>query len=574
MIPRRAVCGALVLLGLSLGLCAHAQENTDYIPGRPWTAVIPDPDKVDWTSPDRPGYRYRGMLPQHQRFYDLVQAKRARGEELSDADRRFIGYLVAARRWPEGPTPNAFWRAFLCYLREQPTDELNLAQRLMLWEALSRGLVPMDMPQDEQTRNVIAYLHSEPFRARNWFERAFGRVEPWMDYSMAQQGYDLREGGPGAGVFPPTGDFNGLVIRYNFSGVTLGEPTDKEGFTTSRSYKGTVGPGTVTISGSGSMRGGWSATLRVYVSIGAAQIDEEFSFDAPGSKDFSYTVQVPPDAVGGQISIRLTGLYSTAGAGSTQVTRGLAVSASLEPSAEAVAAQRDRADAEWRAQVEQTLRELGYEETPAGREVREMREALAGGDAAWREYCARKDAQMRGEKTEAESEFDELRRLTQASEQEWEAYVATQTGDGGQTADGGQTTGGGGPSAGGGGQTAGGGTQTADTRPPDVGGLTVGTGSSGGTTTGTAEHFDQTAQVCGAMNYANLPADSLAVAIWTRDGVELTRSQREIGGTGWVSFSLMTQDAGGLPPGTYTLTIMVGGDVLGRKTFTIGGGMG
>ena len=84
-----------------------------------------------------------------------------------------------------------------------------------------------------------------------------------MDYSMAQQGYDLREGGPGAGVFPPTGDFNGLVIRYNFSGVTLGEPTDKEGFTTSRSYTGTVGPGTVTISGSGSMRGGWSATLRV-----------------------------------------------------------------------------------------------------------------------------------------------------------------------------------------------------------------------------------------------------------------------------------------------------------------------
>jgi hypothetical protein len=33
MIPRRAVCGALLLLGLSLGLCAHAQENTDYMVG-------------------------------------------------------------------------------------------------------------------------------------------------------------------------------------------------------------------------------------------------------------------------------------------------------------------------------------------------------------------------------------------------------------------------------------------------------------------------------------------------------------------------------------------------------------
>ena len=44
MIPMRIVCGALVLLGLSLGLYAHAQGDTDYIPGRPWTAVIPDPD--------------------------------------------------------------------------------------------------------------------------------------------------------------------------------------------------------------------------------------------------------------------------------------------------------------------------------------------------------------------------------------------------------------------------------------------------------------------------------------------------------------------------------------------------
>ena len=75
------------------------------------------------------------------------------------------------------------------------------------------------------------------------------------------------------------------------------------------------------------------------------------------------------------------------------------------------------------------------------------------------------------------------------------------------------------------------------------------------------------------MNYATCP-QTARCRIWTRDGVELTRSQREIGGTGWVSFSLMTQDAGGLPPGTYTLTIMVGGDVLGRKTFTIGGGGG
>ena len=66
---------------------------------------------------------------------------------------------------------------------------------------------------------------------------------------------------------------------------------------------------------------------------------------------------------------RLTG--TTAGAGSTQVTRAWRFPASLEPSARR-RAQRDRADAEWRAQVEQMLRELGYEETPGAR--REMRE--------------------------------------------------------------------------------------------------------------------------------------------------------------------------------------------------------
>ena len=349
----------------------------------PWSLIIADPDELDWSSNNRPGYRFRGMLPMHERFYQYIQAKRARGEELSMVDNAMIRRLQAGRRWPEAPVPNEFWKEFLRYLREQPSLELNLAQRFMLSEALARGLVQMDMPANEDTRRIVQYLNSGPFRARNLFERCAGRVEPWLENYIASTGVDMSGGGGApSGVFPPTGDFNGLVLRYNFSGVTLGEPTDQEGFTTSRRYTGTVGPGTVTISGSGSISKGWSARLRVYASIGATQIDEEFSFESPGGKDFSYTVQVPPDAdlTGGQISIRLTGLYSTAGAGSAQVTRGLAVSARLEPTAEAVAAHREQEDAEWRAQVEKTLQELGYAETPAGRELREMREALAGGD--------------------------------------------------------------------------------------------------------------------------------------------------------------------------------------------------
>lgn len=564
MVASRAVCAVLVLLSLGIGRCVRAQDDTDYIPGRPWTAVIPDPDRVDWTSPDRPGYRYRGMLPQHQRFYELVQAKRARGEELSDADRRFIGYLVAVRRWPEGPRPNAFWRAFLRYLRARTTDELNFAQRLMLWEALSRGLVPMDMPQDERARNVISYLRSEPFRARNWFERTFGRVEPWMDYHLAAQGYDLRDSGAPGNVFP-NDPFNGMQITYNVSGAVLGAPQDSPGFTTGRNFEGTLVPGTLSVSGSVSV-GGYGATLTARVWAGDREdrvkvwIPNE---QGGGRHSYSLSVPVPPGTRSGGFSIRLDGSYAMGGG-----HRGLYVAASLVQGEADAAAERARLDAEWRAQVEKTLRELGYEETPAGREVREMREALAAGEAAWRAYCERKDAQMRGEKTDAERQFDELRRATQGTQEEWDAYVAAHSGGGGQTPPAG------GQGAGGDGQTPAGAGQTVGATLPDVGGLTVGTGSSGGTTTGTADHFDQAAQVCGAMDYTDLPAGSLAVAIWARDGVELTRSQREIGGTGWVSFSLMTQDAGGLPPGTYTLTIMVGDTVLGRKTFTIGAGEG
>ena len=152
--------------------------------------------QVDWTSPDRPGYRYRGCSPAPA-LHDLVQAKRARGEELSDADRRFIGYLVAARRWPEGPTPNASG-APSCAPARAATDELNWAQRLMLWRR-SRGLVPMDMPQDEQTRNVIAYLRSEPFRAQlvRACLRARGTVDGLLD---GPTGLRPARGRPGAGL--------------------------------------------------------------------------------------------------------------------------------------------------------------------------------------------------------------------------------------------------------------------------------------------------------------------------------------------------------------------------------------
>lgn len=529
----------VVLVAMSV-VAASAQ----HVPSGPWTALIPDPDEVDWSNNNRPGYHYRGMLPIHERFYAYIQSKRERGEELSMVDNAMIRRLQALRRWPEPPVPNAFWKEFLRYLREQPTLNLNFAQGMMFSEALARGIIPMDMPQNADMRKAVEYLNSGPFRARNLFERWFGRVEPWMEYYVASSSVDMTPAsGPASGVFPPTGDFNGLVIRYNISGVKLSEPKDTEGFTTKRTYTGTVAPGTVTISGTGSLSKGWDAVLEVYLRIGSASIDEEWTFKAPGSKDFSFTVQVPEDAdltfPAPQFWIRLTGRYSTAGAGSSQTSRGLLVSARLEEDPAATAGRQARADAQWREQVERTLRELGYEQTPAGREVEQMRAALAGGDAAWAAYVDRKQRELGYKETGAEAGFDELEAALAAGGAAWEQYAAAH-----------------------------GGAVTPDL--PDVGGLQVGTGAADGVTTGAADHFPQAGKIAAALRFQDMPAGSTAVAVWTRNGVEVSRSERALGGAnGWVSFSLLSQ-GGGLAPGRYTLTISAGETVLGRKSFTIG----
>lgn len=538
---RTTVAVALLVITCSMAVMAQAAG--------PWSMILPDPDEVDWTSNNRPGYRYRGMEPLHERFYKYIQTKRERGEELSMADNAMIRRLQAARRWPEAPRPNEFWMSFLRYLREQPNAELNFAQSFMLSEAMARGLIHVDLTPSQDARRAMEYLSSGPFRARNWFERCFGRVEPWMDYYLASGGVDMRDGGGAGGTaFPPGGDFNGMRIHYNVSGIALGEYEDRDSFTTTRTYKGTIAPGRVTISGSAAMNKGWDATLRVYIRAGNASADEEWTIKAPGSQDFSVSIDVPPDAdlsfPSPQFFIRLNGRFSTAGAGSTQVGRGLQVAGYLEEDPAARQARHERADAEWREQVERTLRELGYEQTPAGRELEEMRKAIAGGDDAWRAYVDRKQRELGYQDAGPEAGFDELSAALETGGPVWQQYASAH--------------GGGLPPA-----------------PEDIGGLQVGTGTDAGTTTGAADHFPQASKIAAAMTYQNQQPGSVAVAVWTRDGQEVTRSQQTLGGAnGWVSFSLFTDDAGGLQPGRYTLTISVGDTILGRKTFTIGGGVG
>lgn len=318
------------------------------------------------------------------------------------------------------------------------------------------------------------------------------------------------------------------------------------------------------------MQSGWEARLRVFVRAGNVSADEEWTIEAPGTQSFEVSIAVPEGAnltfPTPQFFVRLNGRFSTAGAGSTQVGRGLQVAGNLEECADAGAARRAAADAEWRAEVERTLRELGYQQSPAGREVARMQEAARGGAAAWQEYVDERHLELAAQETEAERDFDRLEQALAAGGDVWDNYVRTGDADAPpsrpplppeETAQ--RPT----PAD----------PQPAD-MPGDIGGLQVGTGGEGGSVIGAANHFDRTDGITGVLHYEDKPDGIVAVAIWERDGNELARGERPIGGTGWVSFSIAMQEGRALPPGTYTLTIVAGDTIIGRKTFTVGGAQG
>lgn len=110
---KRGICISPAILGLtalvmlpSLAAC----QNTNPIQGHPWTYIIPDPDKFDWSSNNRPGYHFAGMSPNQKKFYEYIQAKKAAGQTPSATDEMMIRRMTALRAWPKGPKPNEFWK--------------------------------------------------------------------------------------------------------------------------------------------------------------------------------------------------------------------------------------------------------------------------------------------------------------------------------------------------------------------------------------------------------------------------------------------------------------------------------
>ena len=121
------------------------------------------------------------------------------------------------------------------------------------------------------------------------------------------------------GTFPAQ-PFNGMQITYTVSGANVTGSVDKPDFTTTRTLSGTLGTGTLTVSGS-VLAGGLSADVTVTATAGGKS--ESFRANVKGGENraFSVAVPIPQGATAGSIQISMTGHYNLSGG----QTRGLVV---------------------------------------------------------------------------------------------------------------------------------------------------------------------------------------------------------------------------------------------------------
>ncbi|MBK7397553.1 MAG: hypothetical protein IPJ34_14990 [Myxococcales bacterium] len=135
-----------------------------------------------------------------------------------------------------------------------------------------------------------------------------------------------------AGGTWPTESFNGMQITYQVSGLSLGPPEDKPGFSTVRSYKAKItGPN---VRFSGTVVNTWNddgpkpATVSfVTVSLSAGNVSATKSFDLLGKKarDFDLEVRVPKGAKTASFGVSIAGHYGNG------ENRGLSVGGEAKP---------------------------------------------------------------------------------------------------------------------------------------------------------------------------------------------------------------------------------------------------
>jgi hypothetical protein len=120
-----------------------------------------------------------------------------------------------------------------------------------------------------------------------------------------------------SGTFPDE-PFNGLQITYNVSGARISSPPeDTYNFTTVRRYKGALGDGQLSISGSVKALNGYFADVTMEVWAGDQKQRKTVRVER-SSTDFSLSVRIPTTAASGGFSISCVGHYNAG-------TRGLEV---------------------------------------------------------------------------------------------------------------------------------------------------------------------------------------------------------------------------------------------------------
>lgn len=548
-------CAPVLLIAcfaLSLGLAGSAQAQATtvsqpsiavYEDGHPWTTMIPDPDTVRWQGvQSRPGYRYRGMLPMHERFYEYIQGKRARGERLSWGERSVIESLISARRWPEVPVPGPSAIAFLRYLRGLDRVDLNIAETMMLGQLMRDGLIPTDAPCGRDMRRIVDYLNSGTFEPRNWFERSFGRAEDWLTHTVGTTGADVRPDSArsAAGIVFPEEAFHGLQLQLDVTGVALTLVSEEHNDRWSHiQYGARVPKGAVRLRGMAKLPREGDATLRISTWRFTPGIGPESGRNdgtpVTGGRAFDVTFPMHDTTERASFQIDL----AMGGDGPA----GRMVSLHVDLETEGSTAPSDASIADHQARVAKTLAAMGVQETAVGKELAAMRAALAQGDAGWQRYVDDRLAAMGYDKSPEGEIHYRAGQAMNAGGAEWDAYVQSFQ-----------------PNAA---------SQALGPDLPDEGPVVVGTGIDGATVTGVAKELGPTRFLFCTAPYDGVPAGTPAHAVWLRDGLEVYRHETTVEGSGTVVFRLGTGEAEGLEGGSYQVAVEVGGALVGRSSFAI-----
>ena len=201
------------------------------VPGNPWTTIIPDPERFDWSAEGgkRTGYDFRGMLPRHRAFYDYIQQKRKDDLPLTWAEQALVRHLIIIRRWPDPPAPNPFWSACMRYLRAQRNSDLSVAEMILLDQLFARGLTTRELPEEPNLTRVRDYLNASAFEIENWFERTSPQRETWMENLNSGWGYDMPYDAP---YDPQVADvmkaeIRDTLARLNDRNTSLGQEIER-----------------------------------------------------------------------------------------------------------------------------------------------------------------------------------------------------------------------------------------------------------------------------------------------------------------------------------------------------------